>query len=107
MTKVIFIEPDGKQTEIDAKDGASIMQTAVENNVGSVIGECGGSMACATCHCYVDEAWASKTGEQSPGEGDMLDCAASEVRPTSRLSCQITVSPALDGVVIHLPPDQI
>ena len=51
MTKVIFIEPDGKQTEIDAKDGASIMQTAVENNVGSVIGECGGSMACATCHC--------------------------------------------------------
>ena len=107
MTKVIFIEPDGTRTVIDAKDGDSIMQTAVSHSVGSIVGDCGGAMACATCHCYVDEAWADKTGQRSPGEGDMLECAAAEMRPTSRLSCQVKVRPELDGLVIHLPSEQM
>ncbi|MTH35951.1 2Fe-2S iron-sulfur cluster binding domain-containing protein [Paracoccus limosus] len=105
--KITFIAADGTTTEVEAKEGDSVMHTAVQNDVDGIIGECGGSMMCATCHCYVDEAWAAAVGGQEDGESDLLDCAASEVKPTSRLSCQIRLRRELDGLVIHLPESQL
>ncbi|MCO5733433.1 2Fe-2S iron-sulfur cluster-binding protein [Rhizobium sp. SSA_523] len=105
--KIIFVAHDGTRTEVEASEGESVMQAAVQNGVDGVIGECGGSMMCATCHCYVDEDWIGKTGRRGEGEADMLECAASEVKATSRLSCQIEMSADLDGLVVHLPEAQI
>lgn len=105
--KITFIAADGTTTEVDSPEGESVMRAAVGNDVDGIIGECGGSMMCATCHCYVDEDWADQTGPQQDGESDLLDCAASEVKPTSRLSCQIRMRSELDGVVIHLPEAQL
>lgn len=105
--KLTFIAHDGTQTTVDAAEGTSVMRAALLNDVDGIIGECGGAMMCATCHCYVDGAWAGATGAQNDGEADLLDCAASETRDTSRLSCQITLRPALDGLIVHLPEAQI
>ncbi|AYF03711.1 (2Fe-2S)-binding protein (plasmid) [Paracoccus yeei] len=105
--KITFIAADGTETQVDAPEGESVMRAAVGNDVDGIIGECGGAMMCATCHCYVDEAWAEAVGPQEDGESDLLDCAASETRPTSRLSCQIRMRAELDGVVIHLPEAQL
>lgn len=104
--QVTFVEPDGTEKTVEAKAGDSLMQTALNNGIDGIVAECGGSMACATCHVYVDEAWASKTGERRDGEEDMLDCALSEMRDTSRLSCQIEMSAALDGLRVHVAPKQ-
>lgn len=106
MVKVIYIAADGTETEVDGAEGASVMQTAVANDVDGIVGECGGSMMCATCHCYVDDGWLAKTGERGHDEDEMLEGAASEVRQSSRLSCQIRLTPALDGLVVHLPEEQ-
>ena len=76
------------------------MQTALAHSIDGIFAECGGAMMCATCHCYIEDA---RTGEASQGEEDLLDCAEDEVRPSSRLSCQIKVSEDLDGLVVHLP----
>lgn len=105
--KITFIAADGTETAVEAAEGESIMHAAVAHDVDGIIGECGGSMMCATCHCYVDDAWAAATGPQEDGESDLLDCAASEVRPTSRLSCQIRMRQDLDGVTVHLPESQL
>lgn len=105
--KIRFIARSGIETEAAAKVGNSVMQIAVTNGVAGIIGECGGSLACATCHCYVDEAWSAKTGEPSSMEADMLDGAVAERRPTSRLSCQIVLAPEHDGLIIELPETQI
>ena len=107
MTKIIYVAADGQKTEVEARDGDSVMQTAVNHDVDGIVGECGGSMACATCHVYVDDAWAEKLSERSDGEGDLLECAASEEKPTSRLSCQIVVRPELGGLIVHMPEAQI
>lgn len=107
MVKVTYISSDGTQTSIDAEVGSNVMQAALANDVEGIVGECGGSMMCATCHCYVDEDWAEKTGDRHDGEDDMLDCAADDVRPSSRLSCQIKLTEDLDGLVVHLPQDQV
>lgn len=107
MVKLTFVGPDGSQTQIDAPEGQSVMKAAVANDVDGIVGECGGSMMCATCHCYVDEAWADRVGERADGEDDMLEGAASEVTPHSRLSCQIKLTPELDGLVVHLPEEQL
>lgn len=104
---LIFVAHDGTRTEVDVPDGESVMRAAILNDVEGIIGECGGSMMCATCHCYVDSDWCEQTGTLREGEADLLECAASEVRPTSRLSCQIRMRPELDGLVIHLPEAQI
>lgn len=106
MVKVIFVAADGSQTEVEGEIGASIMQTAVANDVEGIVGECGGSMMCATCHCYVDDGWISKTGERQNDEDDMLEGAASEVKESSRLSCQIKLDAGMEGLVIHLPEEQ-
>lgn len=107
MPNVTYIDASGSSQTIDAPDGENVMRVALNNGVEGIVGECGGGLACATCHCYVDEAWFAKTGgPASDEERDMLESAAAEVRPTSRLSCQIEMSPELDGLVVHLPDRQ-
>lgn len=106
MVKVTFIAADGQTTTVEGDEGSSVMQTALAHDVDGIVGECGGSMMCATCHCYVDDDWTGKTGTRHPDEDDMLEGTASEVRETSRLSCQIRLDPSLDGLVVHLPEEQ-
>jgi len=105
MTKIVFIGRDGTRYELDAETGSTVMETAIKSGVPGIEAECGGACACATCHVYVDEAWAEKTGEPEAMEEDMLDFAY-DVRPTSRLSCQIRVSDDLDGLTVTVPKRQ-
>ena len=105
MPKITYIAPDGAPHEVDVESGSSVMQGAVNNNVPGIAAECGGACACATCHVYVDEAWLDKAGAAAQGERDMIEFAL-HVQPNSRLSCQITVSDALDGLVVRIPPAQ-
>ena len=105
MTTVTFIEADGTRHTVDAADGASLMHAAVDNGVPGIDADCGGNCACATCHVYVDENFAAETGRPSAMEESMLDFAEN-VEPNSRLSCQIKVSDALDGLVVRMPESQ-
>jgi ferredoxin, 2Fe-2S len=105
MAKVTFIQPDGTEQIIEAAAGVTVMEAAKTNMVPGIEAECGGACACATCHVYVDEAWAEKTGKPTDMEEDMLDFAF-DVRDTSRLSCQIKVSDELDGLVVKVPEKQ-
>ena len=107
MVKVTYVAADGTETIVDADEGSNVMQTALDNDLDGIVGECGGAMMCATCHCYVDDAWSDRTGPRQDGEDDMLECAADAVKPSSRLSCQIKLTDALDGLVVHLPQDQV
>jgi len=106
MAKITYIDSGGRAVTIDVPNGWSLMQGAVSNGIQGIVGECGGSMACATCHVYVDEARFAELPPPEAGELDMLDLAAAEVRPNSRLSCQIKSSPAIDRLVVHLPERQ-
>ncbi|KAB2910301.1 MAG: 2Fe-2S iron-sulfur cluster binding domain-containing protein [Hyphomicrobiaceae bacterium] len=105
MPKITFIAHDGTVHTVDAEIGATVMETALRNSVGGIVAECGGSCTCATCLVHVDDAWAGRTGERSAEEEDMLDFAF-DVRPNSRLSCQIKVTDDLDGLVVHTPSYQ-
>ncbi len=105
MTKLTIVAFDGQRFEIDAADGSTVMENAVRNSIAGIDAECGGACACATCHVYVDEEWVDRTGAPDPMEEDMLDFAF-DVRPTSRLSCQIRITPDLDGLVVHVPERQ-
>lgn len=105
MPKITFITHDGARRETEAKAGATVMETAIKNAVPGIEAECGGACACATCHVYVDDAWVAATGKPEAMEEDMLDFAH-DVRPTSRLSCQIKVTDALDGLVVTVPERQ-
>ena len=105
MTKINIIAYDGTPFEIDAVNGSTVMENAVKNQVPGIEAECGGACACATCHVYVDEAWLDAVGAPEPMEEDMLDFAF-DVRPNSRLSCQIKVSDKLDGLVVRVPERQ-
>ncbi len=105
MAKVTYIEHDGREHTVEVKAGLSVMEGAIRNNVPGIDADCGGACACATCHVYVDEAWREKTGKPSAMEESMLDFAE-EVEPNSRLSCQIRVSDALDGLIVRLPVSQ-
>lgn len=105
MPKITFIQPSGEKSEVEGEVGATVMETAIKNSVPGIEAECGGACACATCHVYVAEEWRSTVGEPEPMEEDMLDFAA-DVRPSSRLSCQIKVSEALDGLVVTVPESQ-
>jgi 2Fe-2S ferredoxin len=106
VAKIHFVQPDGQRTTVDAAVGTSVMEAAVANGVDGIFAECGGAMMCATCHCYVDDAWVERVGARVDGEDDMLECAASEPRETSRLSCQIKVQDEHDGLIVHLPEEQ-
>lgn len=105
MPKITFIEHSGAEHVVEANVGLSVMEVAVRNMVPGIDADCGGACACATCHVYVDETWAEKTGKPESMEESMLDFAY-EPKETSRLSCQITVTEALDGLVVRLPEFQ-
>jgi 2Fe-2S ferredoxin len=105
MPKITYVEHNGKEHVIEVAAGMTVMEGAVKHNVPGIDADCGGACACATCHVYVDEAWAAKTGESSGMEQSMLDFA-NDVQPTSRLSCQIKVTAELDGLVVRLPQSQ-
>ncbi len=95
----------GESRTVDAENGATVMETAIKNSVPGIEAECGGACACATCHVYVDEAWTEIVGAPSPMEEDMLDFGF-DVKPNSRLSCQIKVTDQLDGLVLRTPERQ-
>jgi 2Fe-2S ferredoxin len=107
MAKVTYIEAGGTSHTIDLPLGENVMRGALNHDLPGIVGECGGGLACATCHCYVDAAWTAKTGgPSSQDEIDMLEMTAAEIRPESRLSCQIEMTAELDGLVVHLPEKQ-
>ena len=105
MSRITFIEASGKSRTVDADDGSTVMETALRNGVPGIEAECGGACACATCHVYVADAWIDKLPKAEQMEEDMLDFAF-DVRPGSRLSCQIKVSAALDGLAVTTPEKQ-
>jgi 2Fe-2S ferredoxin len=105
MAKITFIDSSGATRAVEAPIGSTVMETAIKNGIPGIEAECGGACACATCHVYVDEAWREITGPPSPMEEDMLDFGY-DVRTNSRLSCQIKVTEALDGLVIRTPARQ-
>ena len=107
MPKVVYVSPDGAATTVEEAEGMSVMQTALNANIAGIVGECGGSMMCATCHVYVREPWAAKLPEMTATESEMLTMTASERKPSSRLSCQIVLSAALDGITVDLPAKQL
>ena len=105
MAKINYVAPDGATFTVDAAVGTTVMENAIKNSVPGIEAECGGACACATCHVYVDEAWVEKTGSADAMEEDMLDFAY-DLQPNSRLSCQIKVSEALDGLTVRVPERQ-
>ena len=105
MAKITFIEFSGTPHEVEATNGMSVMESAVKNMVPGIDADCGGACACATCHVYVEPEWLEAVGERNEMEEDMLDFAF-DVRDNSRLSCQIKVSDALDGLVVKVPEKQ-
>ena len=105
MPKITFIQHDGKEIETNGTPGMTVMETAIKNQVLGIDADCGGACACATCHVYVEPAWLEKVGKRNPMEEDMLDFAF-DVRDNSRLSCQIKVSDALDGLRVKVPEKQ-
>lgn len=106
MFTIRFIQPDGSFRELRAAAGTSAMQAAMDVGLQGIVAECGGSAMCATCHVIVDDAWATRVPAPLANELEMLECTASERMPSSRLSCQIKMSAALDGIVLHLPATQ-
>ena len=107
MPLVTYIAFDGTENQIDVAVGENVMRGALYNDIEGILGECGGGLACATCHCYVDESWAGKVGTPtSQDESDMIDSATSERKATSRLSCQIEMTGELDGLIVRLPESQ-
>jgi 2Fe-2S ferredoxin len=105
MPRITFVAFDGTPCTVEAKNGDSLMQTAIKNAVPGIDADCGGACACATCHVYVENAWVDRVGQVSELEASMLDFAQA-VRANSRLSCQIKVADALDGLVVSIPESQ-
>jgi 2Fe-2S ferredoxin len=105
MAKITYIESNGTVHTVDGEVGATVMETAIKNAVPGIEAECGGACACATCHVYVEEEWREKVGGPSPMEEDMLDFGY-DVRPNSRLSCQIKITAELDGLTVRVPERQ-
>ena len=107
MPRVTYIHNDGTTQTIEVPSGENVMHGALFNGVEGIVGECGGALACATCHCYIDSEWIDKVGGPvSQEEHDMLESAAADVRLNSRLSCQVVVTDELDGLVVQTPQTQ-
>jgi 2Fe-2S ferredoxin len=106
MPRITYIDVDDTARTVEAEIGATVMETAINNDIPGILATCGGSCACATCHVYVDQAWYGKLDPPSLDELDMLD-TAHDLQPTSRLSCQIPVTEAIDGLVVRTPARQI
>jgi 2Fe-2S ferredoxin len=105
MPKITYVEFNGTPHAVEVKAGLTVMEGAVKHNVPGIDADCGGACACATCHVYIDPAWTDKVGSPSAMEESMLDFAEN-VEPNSRLSCQIKVTEALDGLVVRMPESQ-
>ena len=105
MAKITYIEHNGTNHTVDVQNGLTVMEGAVQNNIPGIDADCGGGMACATCHVYVKEDWYDKLPKKEMGEDDMLD-QAYEPKKNSRLSCQIIVSDDLDGLIVDMPEKQ-
>ena len=105
MPKITYIEPDGTSQTVEAQLGDTVMEAALKNNVNGIVAECGGSCTCATCLVHVEQSWLAKAGTRSEEEEEQLDFAF-DMRPNSRLACQIKVTEALDGLVVHTPAYQ-
>ena len=106
MPKINYITHDNQSHNIEVQNGLTVMEGAVQNDIPGIDADCGGGMACATCHVYVKDDWFNKLPKKAEGEDDMLD-QAFEPNSYSRLSCQITVSDELNGLVVHLPEKQV
>ena len=106
MAKITYIENNGKSHTVEVAEGLTVMEGAVQNNIPGIDADCGGGMACATCHVYVKDEWFDRINKKNEGEDDMID-QAHEPKKNSRLSCQILVSPEIDGLEVHLPVKQV
>ncbi|VVN68177.1 Ferredoxin-6 [Pseudomonas fluorescens] len=106
MPVITFIEYNGNTHQVQAEVGTTLMQAAQFNLVPGILGDCGGSCSCATCHCYIDAPWAEKVPQPSSDELLLID-GALDVQPQSRLACQVSVTLALDGLVVRLPQSQM
>ncbi len=106
MAKITYNTHDNQTHSIDVQNGLTVMEGAVQNDIPGIDADCGGGMACATCHVYVDEEWLDKLPTKEDGEEDMLDMAY-EPNKFSRLSCQLTVSDELDGLIVNIPEKQV
>lgn len=106
MAKITYIEHDGTEHTVEVKPGLTVMEGAVKNNIPGIDADCGGSCACGTCHVYVDDAWREKAGVHSAMEEPMIEFVTAPVQPNSRLSCQIKVTDALDGLIVRMPESQ-
>lgn len=107
MPRVTYVTPDGAREDVDVAEGTSVMQGAVRRGIEGIVAECGGNAMCATCHIYVDVDRLHVLPEMTEEEDALLDNTAGERRPNSRLSCQIPVTAALDGLVVELPGRQV
>ena len=105
MPKITYITSDAKSHTVDVENGLTVMEGAVQNDIPGIDAECGGGMACATCHVYVTEDWFDKLPKKEDGEEDMLDMAF-EPKKNSRLSCQLLVKEELDGLIVNIPSKQ-
>ena len=106
MAKITYIEHNGNKHTVDVENGLSVMEGAVQNDIPGIDADCGGGMACATCHVYIGDEWFNKINQKSEGEDDMLD-QAYEPKKNSRLSCQITVTEELEGLTLEMPEKQV
>ena len=105
MPRITYIDHIGREYLAEGEIGQTVMETAIKHDVPGIVAECGGVCSCATCHVYVEEAWRGITGEPSQMEEDMRDFAF-DVRPESRLSCQLRIADAYDGLIIRIPENQ-
>ncbi|WFU05774.1 2Fe-2S iron-sulfur cluster-binding protein (plasmid) [Rhizobium sp. CB3171] len=105
MLKLTIIAFDGARFELEAEPGSTVMENAIRNSVAGVVAECGGACACATCHVYIDGEWVERVGPANSIEAEMLNFAL-DVKPASRLSCQLTLSKNLDGLIVSVPARQ-
>ncbi len=106
MPTLIFVQPDGTRQSVVAREGASIMEAARDNKVFGVRAECGGECACSTCHCYIDDEWLPRLPPKGAEEAGMVDFVW-EPKVNSRLTCQVVVTGALNGLVVHVPERQL
>lgn len=106
MPSVRFIEHSGIEHRVDAAAGHSVMQAATSNLIPGIVADCGGAGNCATCHGYIDDAWIDRVPPPSEDELDMIDAGCMHAQPNSRLTCQVRLTPELDGLVVHLPVSQ-
>ena len=106
MSKITFIQPDGAAATVEIADGLTVMEGAVENGIPGILAECGGSCSCSTCHCYVADGWVGALPPPDDDESGLIEFAW-EPRESSRLTCQLRVTDALDGLVLHVPARQL